>query len=181
MLTSFCVMDKAVDDNFINHVIEVSKRFDTNEGGIGAYNDLREDLRRSDIAWLEDAQIDVVLSEMVYAANVDFYGVELNGRLMHQFSEYKGEDDGFIGWHSDVTIPHRNYSDRKLTCVTMLSDKSEYEGGTLKLQYGHEPIELTLEKGQAIMFPSYILHKVEPVTSGMRRTLVTWAHGPHWR
>jgi PKHD-type hydroxylase len=35
--------------------------------------------------------------------------------------------------------------------------------------------------GNAIVFPSYIAHRVLPITSGMRQALVAWIHGPAFR
>ncbi|MBI4521691.1 MAG: 2OG-Fe(II) oxygenase, partial [Gemmatimonadetes bacterium] len=39
----------------------------------------------------------------------------------------------------------------------------------------------TRGKGQAFLFPSYIGHRVTPVTRGIRRSLVTWCVGPAFR
>jgi len=35
--------------------------------------------------------------------------------------------------------------------------------------------------GSVIAFPSYINHKVSPVTKGLRKSLVAWVSGPRWR
>jgi PKHD-type hydroxylase len=36
-------------------------------------------------------------------------------------------------------------------------------------------------RGTVTMFPSYLLHRVTPVTSGERYSLTIWAHGPAFR
>jgi PKHD-type hydroxylase len=62
-----------------------------------------------------------------------------------------------------------------------LSDPSEYEGGDLLLHTGDEPIVINKQKGMLVMFPSYTLHEVTPVTKGERYSLVAWVHGPKLR
>ena len=53
-----------------------------------------------------------------------------------------------------------------------LTDGSEYEGGELEL-YGKD-VSYALGKGNVIIFPSFMLHKVHPVTKGLRKSLVVW-------
>jgi len=36
-------------------------------------------------------------------------------------------------------------------------------------------------RGTATLFPSYLLHRVTPVTQGERFSLTIWAHGPQFR
>jgi PKHD-type hydroxylase len=68
---------------------------------------------------------------------------------------------------------------RKLSIVLALSDKTDYEGGEFKLMpHGVNPNIFKFSKGDLIAFPSWVPHKVEPVTSGKRITLVAWACGP---
>jgi PKHD-type hydroxylase len=38
-----------------------------------------------------------------------------------------------------------------------------------------------LTKGSMLLFPSFLLHKVCPVTWGIRKTLTTWVLGPKLR
>jgi PKHD-type hydroxylase len=69
---------------------------------------------------------------------------------------------------------------RKLSFSAGLNDASEYEGGELEFWLGPEPIQYRLKKGQIIVFPSYLLHRVAPVTKGVRKTLVGWSRGPNF-
>jgi len=57
----------------------------------------------------------------------------------------------------------------------------DFEGGRLFLQNGHEKIYPPQKAGTALVFPSFILHGVEPVTSGIRRSVVTWLVGPWFK
>jgi PKHD-type hydroxylase len=63
----------------------------------------------------------------------------------------------------------------------MLSDPSEYDGGDLEIWTGTEPKVLDKTKGIVHAFPSFVMHRVTPVTRGVRRTLVIWIAGPKFR
>lgn len=69
---------------------------------------------------------------------------------------------------------------RKISLSVQLSDANEYSGGIFELERGgmlNTPEHL--KKGNAVMFPSLLRHRVLPVTSGIRRSLVVWIAGPH--
>jgi len=63
---------------------------------------------------------------------------------------------------------------RKLSASVQLSDPGEYDGGDLHV-WGTGRVERA--RGTAIVFPSYLVHRVEPVTRGVRLSLVAWAVG----
>jgi len=67
----------------------------------------------------------------------------------------------------------------------MLSDSSEYEGGDLEFQYvvngEFETETVKLERGDILIFPSMVSHRVTEVTSGNRNVLVAWAWGPPYK
>jgi PKHD-type hydroxylase len=96
-----------------------------------------------------------------------------------QFGEYKSNPDGENGkydWHMD--IGKGGISTRKLSMSIQLSDSSEYEGGDLEFMIHRNIIKAPRDKGTVIFFPSYLTHRITPVTSGKRQSLVTWFHGP---
>lgn len=55
--------------------------------------------------------------------------------------------------------------------------RTMYEGGELQINTG-KVLVAEKEKGTVIIFPSYLLHRVTPVTKGIRRSLVLWIEGP---
>ena len=72
----------------------------------------------------------------------------------------------------------------KLSIVITLVDGSEYEGGDLEMNFRHKnkvdeikKITEIREKGSVIVFPSFIWHRVTPVTAGTRYSLVNWNLG----
>ena len=87
--------------------------------------------------------------------------------------------DGFYGWHVDGTGSHTELdgegNTRKLSMSVILN--SDYEGGDFEMR-GLENKVPRLEKGSIIVFPSFIEHRVTPVTEGIRYSLVSWFVGP---
>jgi PKHD-type hydroxylase len=71
---------------------------------------------------------------------------------------------------------------RKISIVVQLSDPDEYEGGELQIQTGSESyISILKKKGAVTLFPSYMRHRVTPVTKGVRKSLVLWVGGSTFR
>jgi PKHD-type hydroxylase len=70
---------------------------------------------------------------------------------------------------------------RKLSLSVQLSEPEDYEGGSLLLYNGEEPMTLPKTRGTGLFFPSYSLHEVTPVTKGIRYSLVAWFLGPRFK
>lgn len=103
-----------------------------------------------------------------------------------QYTTYTSEDKGFYDYHQDSmgsTIKDNvdQRLPRKFSISLQLSDPSEYEGGDLLIKSGVTPGVAPKAKGQVVGFPSFMLHKVTPVTSGIRRSLVVWVTGPAFK
>jgi PKHD-type hydroxylase len=112
------------------------------------------------------------LRRLAEQANEQAFHFRLSDDMSLDVLEYGPQ--GFFDWHVD--IGGGVYSTRKLTLVTALTPPDAYEGGDLHFADGGAPVRLA--QGTTAIFPSYLLHKVEPVTKGMRHTLVAWIHGP---
>ena len=85
---------------------------------------------------------------------------------------------GKYDWHIDVG-PGEIPSMRKIS-YTLILNPDEYEGGELTFHIGRnldEPLSGQDKIGSMIVFPSYLVHKVNPITSGTRYAIVGWAHG----
>lgn len=93
-----------------------------------------------------------------------------------QYTEYDESYKGHYNWHIDMG--NGEHSTRKLSVVIQLSDPSEYEGGELQISKGGDISTCDKTKGTIITFPSFVLHRVTPVTKGTRRSLVLWISGP---
>lgn len=92
-----------------------------------------------------------------------------------QYMEYR-PGLGQFDWHNDYShgLP---MAPRKLTVILQLSSPEDYEGGRLQI-FGAEIEDMPRERGTVIVFPSFLFHRVTPVTKGLRRALVSWIAGP---
>jgi len=91
-----------------------------------------------------------------------------------QFTEYP--EGGFYDWHMDcdVNMAHEPPV-RKISMTLLLNDPSEFEGGHLELMAPGKFAEL--KQGHAVIFASFLNHRVQPVTKGVRQSLVVWFGG----
>ena len=126
------------------------------------------------------------ISRTISLINDRYYGFDLTGYDAVQYTEY-GTVGAKYDWHMD-TIMGPNKSDkmvqtRKLSMTMPLNDPSEYEGGEFQIQTGlpEEPLVVEQKRGTAIIFTSFMLHRVTPVISGVRKSIVVWAVGPKFK
>ncbi len=147
-------------------------------GGVNETN-----YRRSHVAWvrMEDGY-EWLYQRVAKAAqgfNERFFGVEITGiEQALQVARYDADTKGGYEWHTDFGMDQQT---RKLGISVQLSDPDTYEGGALEFDVSTEPTLGPRERGMVIGFPSYVRHRVAPVTKGARYSLVAWIHGPRWR
>jgi len=172
---------KGISDEMIDKLREILDKKELHEASVGTNENSRVDKvkRRSKIYWLpktnEFHDIYVLLFKLIGDCNTDYYQFKLSEITENiQYTVYNEDDEGHYDWHLDMGPGKAR---RKLSLVVQLSDPSEYEGGELQLNTGNI-IVAEKEKGTVILFPSYILHRVTPVTKGIRRSLVLWIEGP---
>ena len=96
--------------------------------------------------------------------------------LPPMFNRYEG--GGHYGNHIDNTIQTDRFSGQKVrtdvSTTVFLSSPDEYEGGELIAEDSFGTHEIKLDSGDAILYPSTSLHRVEPVTSGVRVASFLW-------
>jgi PKHD-type hydroxylase len=143
-----------------------------------------DDIRISNTGWItlnEDTQW--FYDRVAYIArqlNAQFYRFDLYGFMENmQYTIYEGDVKAHYDWHVDggnnIDCP------RKLSLVIQLSDPEDYEGGDLQFLTGKYPENAPKQKGLVAAFPSFRLHKVTPVTKGIRKSIVVWITGPAFR
>jgi PKHD-type hydroxylase len=142
----------------------------------------RDELRRSQIMFLKPGTatdwIYDRLSQACIQTNTNRYKFEITGfQTELQMASYS--DTGFFDWHMDFGAG--DISNRKLSITVQLSDPGEYEGGDLQFMINQNIVNAPREKGAAIIFPSFALHRVTPVTKGNRKSIVGWIAGPPYR
>ena len=95
-----------------------------------------------------------------------------------QFTEYP--EGGFYDWHMDCDVNMQHEPPvRKISMTLLLNDPSEFEGGHLELMAPGK--FAVLKQGHAITFASFLNHRVQPVTRGVRQSLVVWFGGKPFR
>ena len=137
--------------------------------------------RSSSISWIEDKELQKTLSYLVKSANDESnWNFSLKEFESLQFTIYNKGDH--YNWHTDNHVkPYRNNTIRKLSFTICLND--EYEGGNFSICDPHPEPDLSitttfkLKKGDMIIFPSHVWHKVDKIIKGTRKSLVGWVVG----
>jgi PKHD-type hydroxylase len=122
------------------------------------------------------------LNCVIEQANDRFWNFDLNGYSAFQYSTYDVKEKGKYDWHMDTYLGKNNSNTdtetRKLSLTLSLND--DFEGGEFQIITGNpkNPETVPTKKGRCILFPSWVLHKVAPVTKGIRQSVVVWVLGP---
>jgi len=146
------------------------------------FNNGDPSIRSSNISWLTgNVEIQDILWGYVKAANENAFHVQVKNICDMQFTEYHAKRNGHYDWHIDVNWDGNEERDRKLSVTVQLSDPNEYEGGNFEFSECQTPDASSRLKGTVLVFPSYLQHRVLPITSGTRKSLVAWFEGPRWQ
>ena len=145
-------------------------------------DDKNKDVRDSKISWLYPVDgMDWVfrrVTDITLNLNERFFKFDLFGlNEGFQFTNYEAPS-GKHGKHVDRLI---NMPVRKLSISIQLTNPEEYEGGELYLYNNSKGTLMDKTQGTLIIFPSYVLHEVMPVTKGERSSLVTWVTGKQFK
>jgi PKHD-type hydroxylase len=185
---SFVVWDNAFSPEELDAIIALGDKLNLEEAVVG-YSDadehVEDPVRSTRIAWMqpdeENRWIYQRLEGVTRALNEQVYQYDLGGFAdPFQYSVYSSEKNAHFDWHADQferPVP------RKLSFSLQLSDPDSYEGCDLEIFGGstRKAVAATRKRGALIAFPSYVMHRVTPIRSGTRKTLVLWAGGPHFR
>lgn len=149
--------------------------------------------RDSSIAWLNDRWIYKEILPFIEEGNRRAgwnFDIDISENL--QFTKYKLNQH--YSWHCDSfpapfykpDLPDHHGKIRKLSATISLSDPSKYSGGELEFNFT-DPIKPKKQniyqckevapQGSIVIFPSFVYHRVRPVTEGVRYSLVLWTLG----
>jgi PKHD-type hydroxylase len=142
-------------------------------------------LRKAELVWTDNVVgmewVMERLIEIVRRSNRDRFEFDLcEFAESPQVAIYKSSNSGHFAWHSDIGAGHTS-GKRKLTLVLQLSGADTYEGGNLEIMPGAQILTANRAQGCISVFPSFTLHQVTPVISGIRYSMTVWAHGPAFR
>jgi PKHD-type hydroxylase len=149
--------------------------------------------RHSDVSWLN--------APWIYNAILPFLN-KANKAAGWNFEHSRAEDCQFTiytknhhytwhcdGWHQpyDSSSPYQGLV-RKLSLSVSLSNPNEYKGGELQFDFRNcaagkniHTCDAMKEKGSIVIFPSFVWHRVTPVTEGTRYSLVNWIVGKNFK
>jgi len=183
--TNYYLFNKGFDDVQVKYILEIAKQYDADKGTI-SNNNLEDGVyRKSKVSWLPPEEnktewIYEVIMDYVMSANFNLWKFDINHfKDSIQYSEYHADDNDHYDWHIDLG-PYP-VSTRKISIVVQLSDPDEYEGGDFQIKTSNDEETLVKSKGSVVMFPSYLMHRVTPVTKGVRKSLVLWVGGSVFR
>ena len=126
------------------------------------------------------------INEALEQANKAFFGFDLYGYSYFQYAEYEGSENGKYDAHTDLIFsrdkPNYMIDTRKLSLSLLLSEpEKDFIGGEFFIHLSQNPTLHSLKRGQMIVFPSFMLHGVSPVLSGVRKSIVIWVEGPKFK
>lgn len=179
-------------DNFLTeeenkNLLEYCSSQVLENGQAGNYteNNIRKSLinflqRNDDTEWLYQ-KMDTLLNEV----NSYYYNFNTINYSGIQYAEYASSYSGKYDWHTDMYFgKDRQNKSRKLSVSVLLNQPGvDFEGGEFQITSSFDEDRMGIEdpklvKNTAIVFPSFMIHRVKPVTEGTRKSLVIWAEGP---
>ena len=200
----------ALSSKFCDEVIKFANAQKEQQGITGKYQDKKldkkeiKDLKKqrdSNVIWLNQQWVYKEIMPYVNMANSKAgWNYEIDLAEECQFTKYKLNQ--YYDWHCDSWDKPYDRKDpnnpehgriRKLSMTCQLTDGSEYKGGELEFDFrNYDPhmrdeskhriqCKEILPKGSIIVFPSFVWHRVKPVTAGTRYSLVVWHLGKPFR
>jgi hypothetical protein len=177
------VMQNAISDDFCNKLIkEYSKpQVEKEQPFIGKGRDsvanINLDIRNVLRVLLPQNQgIGATLTSFGLNINHEKWQYNITHSYQTEFLMY--DVNGKYEAHVD-TFHQLGNETRKLTALAILND--DFEGGKFYIINSYQKIYPPQAKGSVIVFPSFMVHGVEPVTKGKRFTVVTWLVGPYFK
>lgn len=122
------------------------------------------------------------LYSLTESINDAYFGFNLTGFSFLQLtSYYKGQHYSLhCDKFSDLTtnLEMNSAMHRKLSFSLILSEPEEYEGGKFQVMDSGVLTTLEQKRNTLIAFPSWTLHRVGRVKTGLRKSIVWWVYGP---
>lgn len=149
--------------------------------------------RKADVVLLDSAPPDLVwmwekFNNLIAFYNDKHFNFDLYGYNYLQYAKY--EPGGKHEFHMDLPLSGKTIDYnllehlRKLTVILLLGEPGiDFEGGEFQINHFSEqyPWNTNLKKGHVVIFPSFLLHRVSPVISGVRESIAVWPVGPKFR
>ncbi|MDX9902394.1 MAG: Fe2+-dependent dioxygenase [Aliarcobacter sp.] len=135
---------------------------------------------KSNLQLAENSEELKILREIITQAlktNPLFISAALPNHIISPFVN-RYENGGTYGNHVDNSILYdttvcKNFR-TDVSCSLFFTDPDEYEGGEMVIEDTFGTHEIKLPAGDLILYPSTSLHRVEPVTKGVRMVSFMW-------
>jgi PKHD-type hydroxylase len=174
-------INKKIADDIIDEIHNSS--LSEAQLSFGEISTVNTSIRNSKIQWISaDSWISGMMAHFIHSANMHSFEYDLTGWAERiQYTVYEGKGSHY-GWHFDTKksscLPN---TIRKLSISLCLTSKDDYEGGEFEILIGNKPTTFKMNCGDAIIFPADCLHRVRPLKSGKRISLVGWYGGPKFK
>jgi len=180
---SWCYQHDLFDKKELKKILDYANTIPKIEPAISQDNGMTIDksFRNSEISWVSRNNASSwffdKITKAIDSMNNTYYNFNLYGFSELQFTEYDSANLGKYDFHIDMILGNSSKTEpltRKLSATILLND--EFEGGDFEFYGITEQPKMTA--GSLIVFPSFMLHKITPVTKVVRNSLVTWCLGP---
>lgn len=173
----------ALSDNQLALITEKADALPDMNATTFADSKVNAEVRRSKVKWLtHDNDVRDLLWGYAEEANRNAFGFDVRNVGDIQYTEYHATESGHYDWHHDIHWNEDKAYDRKLSITVQLSGPEDYTGGGFEFGETQTPdYAISTKKGTVLVFPSYLQHRVTPVESGTRVSLVAWFEGPRWK
>jgi PKHD-type hydroxylase len=191
----YCYWDDAFTDEELDEMCFYFSQHEVEQASVlSKEKPINENIRRSKVKFFyRDEYTFPIFDRLNYTIenlNDRFYNFVLNGYDCFQYTEYDASEKGEYNFHMDTHFGNKQninvdmYETRKLSIVMCLNRPGiDFEGGQFYMNQGSEKdaFEIEMKMGRIIAFPSFLIHRVAPVTKGKRKSLVIWVMGPKFR
>lgn len=196
LLNYFWFYEGALKKEQCDEILKLKQKNKFQKALVGEKDKLNKKDRTSDIFFTSEPFIYEYTRPYVENANQNAgWNFDFDWGEGAQFTEYK--QGGYFTWHTDSFArpwnkpehPNLHGKIRKLSVTVTLSDSEDYEGGDLEFACLNPVEEKKListregfrKKGSIIVFPSFVWHRITPITKGIRNSLVIWWLGQPYR
>lgn len=179
-------LKNALSDDQIKQIHSLMNKKKTLNGGLsGGQNNAYRNVQVKSFGAddIDLSFVSEIISDFGQTVNEKYYNFDIKGFAEPiQFLTYnKG---GKYDNHMDINWSDLNthIPNRKLTIITQLSNTKDYSGGDIKVEVDKvDDFVIPRQKGDMICFPAFLMHKVYPILSGTRHSLVSWLSGNSWK
>ena len=194
----------AIPERICDDIVRYGKQLQDEMALTGGFGDVKnlnkkqiknlKKKRNSDIVWMNDKWIYKEIHPYIHTANQSAgWNFQWDHSESFQFTKYTKCQ--FYDWHCDGwDQPYQRESAndpshgkiRKLSVTVTLTDPKKYKGGELEFDFRNQDLDKKpnihkcteiLPKGSLVVFPGFVWHRVCPVKSGERNSLVIWNLG----